>query len=242
MQSRTCWIVLLCAALSADAACTGEDSASKSTAADVDMKQLAPVVDNAYVAFASLKRAVYAGKERDPESGKMVEIRVEVVPRPAPEKVAGIPVTVVEVTDFEAGEMVEKTLDYYAQDAAGNAYYVGEKVDDFEDGKVVGHGGQWLAGVNGAKPGLFMPAKPKVGDVFEQERAPGIAEDRSTVVAVGVSVTVPAGTFSNCIQTEDFDPVGKTTQNKFFAPGVGLVKEILSDGKSTIELVKRETR
>ena len=81
--------------------------------------------------------------------------------------------------EFEDGELVERTADYFAQDGKGRVWYFGERVDDIENGKVVGHEGQWLAGKNGAKPGLFMPAKPRVGQVFEQERAPGVAEDRS---------------------------------------------------------------
>lgn len=218
------------------------DEAKPQESVAIDLSKLSPVVDNTLVPFASLARAVYEGQERDPDTGETVQIRVECVVREKPEKVAGTLVTVVEVQDVEDEEVVETTLDYYAQDADGNVYYLGETVRDFEDGKLVGHGGQWLTGVDGAQPGLFMPATPKVGDVFEQERAPGVAEDRSTVVAVGIQVTVPAGTFENCIETEDFDPIGKSKQRKFYAPGVGLVKEILSDGESTIELVKRESR
>lgn len=219
----------------------GEAAADKPKAAEVDMSKLTHVIDNPFVAFASLKRAVYGGKAFDSDNGKPYEARVECNVREKPEKIAGIMVTVVEVSDFEDGELVEKTLDYYAQDAAGNVYYIGEKVDDFENGKLVGHGGQWLTGQKGAKPGLFMTAAPKVGDVLEQERAPGVAEDRSVIIAVGVKVTVPAGTYENCIETEDYDPIGKTTQRKYYAPGVGLLKEIFVDGKSTVELLERKS-
>src|ERR671918_280345 len=104
-------------------------------------------------------------------------------------------------------------------------------VDDIENGKVVGHEGQWFAGKNGAKPGLFMPAKPKVGKVFEQERAPGVAEDRSKVVAVGLEVATAAGQFDECIKTRDFAPLDKTTEFKFYCAGVGLVREKPADGR-----------
>jgi len=139
--------------------------------------------------------------------------------------VGGFPVTVVEVKEFEDGELVERTLDYYAQCGDGSVWYVGEKVDDYEDGEIVGHEGQWQAGEAGAEPGLFMPAEPKVGETFEQERAPGVAEDRSTVEAVGVKVTTPAGMFDDCIRTKDFAPLDNITEFKLYCPNVGMVRE-----------------
>jgi hypothetical protein len=70
-----------------------------------------------------------------------------------------------------------------------------------------------------------MPAEPKVGDAFEQERAPGVAEDQSKVVAEGLEVRTPAGTFSDCIKTEDYAPLDDVTEFKFYCPDVGLVRE-----------------
>ncbi len=206
----------------------------------VDVATLSPVIDNPYVAFASLKRAVYEGKERDLETGKTVKVRVEVTVRDTAETVAGVKVTVVEVRDYDDGELVEETLDYYAQDSAGVVYYIGERVDDVEGGQVVGHEGQWMAGEQGARVGVFMPATPQVGAVFEQERAPGVAEDRSKVVAVGKAVKVAAGTFKECIETEDFDPIGKTTMRKIYCRGVGLVREQAED--RSLGLVQRAAR
>jgi hypothetical protein len=208
----------------------------------VDVAQLSPVVDNPYVAFASVRRAVYEGEEDDAETDERIGIRVESTVRDTPVTVAGVEVTVVEVTELEDGELVEKTEDYYAQDPrSGIVYYMGERVDDYEDGRISGHGGQWLAGENGNQAGVFMPAAPQVGDVFEQERAPGIAEDRSTVIATGVTVTVPAGTFNSCIETEDFDPIGMRTERKIYCRGMGLVREVFEAGGS-LALVHFETR
>jgi hypothetical protein len=207
----------------------------------VEVSELSPVIANPYVAFASMKRAVFEGEELDTETGEAVEIRVEVTVRDVHATVAGVEVTVVEVSDFEDGELVEKTEDYYAQHRSGSVYYIGEKVDDYDDGEIVSHGGQWRAGEDGARAGMFMPAAPKVGDVFETERAPGVAEDRSKVVAAGTTVTVPAGTYKDCIETEDFDPIGKTSQRKCYCRGVGLVQEIFGEGKS-LQLVELEAR
>lgn len=198
----------------------------------VDAATLRPTVDNRYVAFSSVRKAVYEGTETDPESGETVALRVESTVRSRTGKVAGVEVTVVDVKDFEDGELVEETEDYYAQDGAGAVYYLGERVDEYEDGELTGHGGQWLAGEDGNRAGVFMPAAPKTGDEFEQEQAPGVAEDRSTVVKTGLTVTVPAGTFTDCIETEDLDPIDDVTEHKFYCPGVGLVRETFAGGGS----------
>ncbi len=206
----------------------------------VDPAELSAVVDNPYLPLASGTRAVYEGEEVDPDTGETIELRVETLVRDTTTKVSGIEVTVVDVSEFADGELVEKTEDYYAQDASGSVYYIGEKVDDFEGGKLIGHEGEWRAGQNGARAGEFMPAAPKVGDVFEQERAPGVAEDRSEIVDTGVSVTVPAGTYDDCIETEDLDPISGQVQNKFYCRGVGLVQEVFTDGGS-LDLIEFET-
>lgn len=211
------------------AAC-GEEGAEQSPVTSIDPADFQAEVDNAFFPLVPDGTQVYEGEEVDPESGETIEIRIESTVLAETDVVAGIEVTVVEVKDLEDGELVEQTLDYYAQHEDGTVYYLGELVDEYEDGEIVGHGGQWLAGEGDNQPGIFMPANPQVEDEFEQERAPGIAEDRSKVVAVDQTVTTPAGTFSSCIKTEDFDPLGGVTEFKYYCSGVGLVREEPPDG------------
>jgi hypothetical protein len=181
-------------------------------------------VDHPLVPLASVPVTNFEGTER-----KLLvfrsEVRVESRVLERTDSVAGVPVAVVDVKEYKDGQLVEHTLDYYAQDKEGNVWYLGERVDDIAGGKVVGHRGEWLAGQDGARPGLFMPAHPKVGQTFQQERAPGVAEDRSTVVAVGLEVRTPQGTFSDCIKTKDVAPLDRVTEFKHYCPGVGLVRE-----------------
>lgn len=202
----------------------------------VDRAGFSARVDNPLFPLASVGLTVFEGTERDPETDETLEIRVESRVRKQPERVSGIPVTVVDVRDYEDGELVERTRDFYAQ-KDGSVFYIGEDVDDYENGKLVGHGGEWRSGENGASPGLFMPAKPTVGMRFAQETAPGVAEDRSKVVAVGVDVRTPAGRFSDCIKTEDFAPLDNLTQLKYYCPGIGLVREEPTSG-GRFELVR----
>jgi hypothetical protein len=216
-------------------ACGGDDDNEPEASGDsppaLDPAQFSATVDHPLFPLSSLRSMAYAGIEGDPDSGERARVRSVSRVLEEPGEVSGAPVTVVEVREFEDGELVEHTLDYYAQDDEGNVRYMGERVDDIEDGKVVAHEGQWLAGKGDAKPGLFMPADPQVGDVFEQERAPGVAEDRSEVVEVDLEVAVPAGRFDGCIKTEDFAPLDKTKEFKFYCPGVGLVREQFEIGR-----------
>src|SRR5262249_5165752 len=78
---------------------------------------------------------------------------------------------------------------------------------EFENGKVVSTEGTWRAGVDGAQPGIIMEASPKVGDEYDQENAPGVAEDHAKVLSVDASVTVPYGTFDHVLVTEETSPL-----------------------------------
>lgn len=149
-------------------------------------------------------------------------------------------VTCVQVRDTVTldGELREDTLDWFAQDKQGNVWYFGENVRDFEDGLVISIDGSFTAGVGGAKPGIVMKAAPRVGELYRQEFALGEAEDVGRVLSLTQSVTVPHGTFSNCLQTEDFAPLAPgPVEHKFYAPGVGQVLTIHVDTGARVELV-----
>ena len=205
----------------------------------VDLSRLTPLVTNPFFPLASLRSAVLEGEEEDPETGETIETRVELRVLPETTTVAGVEVTVAEVKEFEDGELVEATLDYYAQDADGTVYYLGERVEMYEEGAVTGHQGTWLAGEGVNHPGLYMPAHPEAGQVFEQERAPGVAEDRSTVLAVEQAIVTPAGEFSGCLHVEDFAPIEGGTGEKYYCPGVGIARETFEGG--SLDLVAFES-
>jgi hypothetical protein len=87
--------------------------------------------------------------------------------------------TVVHDQVFIKGELAEDTEDWFAQDKEGNVWYFGEDTKELANGQVVSTQGSWEAGVDKARAGIFMPAAPKVGQVFRQEDAKNVAEDCS---------------------------------------------------------------
>jgi len=128
------------------------------------------------------------------------------------------------------GNLTEVTLDYFAQADDGTVYYLGEDVDEYKNGKVAGHSGAWLLGRDTQRPGVLMPAHPKVGDRFRAEDVPHITWEQDEVVSVSETATVPAGTFRNCVKIKERADDGGT-EYKLYAPGVGCIKEIESDGE-----------
>jgi hypothetical protein len=139
----------------------------------------------------------------------------------------GVETRVVEDREMKGSQLVELTRDYYAIDSATNdVYYFGEDVDIYKGGKIVSHAGSWRSGVNGAKFGLMLPARPQVGQRFYQELAPKIAMDRAEIVSITTTVSTPAGKFEKCVHIAETNPLEKgKTDHKWFAPGVGMVKD-----------------
>ena len=146
--------------------------------------------------------------------------------------ICGVRCTVVRDRAIVNGLLSEDTFDWYAQDKAGNVWLFGEGSSHFDaSGTVITTAGSWEAGVNGAAPGMIMPANPQVNQTYRQELAPGVAEDMATVLALDARVEVPFGTFFNCMQTRDFSPLnpGQAELN-YYAPGIGLVRTVQTEG------------
>jgi hypothetical protein len=137
----------------------------------------------------------------------------------------GVVARVVRDVVTENGVPVEVTDDWYAQDAEGNVWYLGEATTEYEEGRPKTTAGSFEAGVDGAEAGVIMPANPKPGMEYRQEYYEGEAEDKAKVLALGEQVTVPAGTFTDTVKTEDTNPLEDppVVENKFYARDVGPV-------------------
>lgn len=141
-------------------------------------------------------------------------------------QIEGITATVVRDTVSVDGEILEDTFDWFAQDCRGNVWYLGEATKSYEDGGV-STAGSWEAGVDGAKAGIAMLAQPKVGDRYRQEYYKGEAEDIGEVLDVSTKVAGPSGRYRHVLMTKDTTPLDRAiVELKFYAPGVGVVREI----------------
>ncbi|MGD8801136.1 MAG: hypothetical protein PVJ44_21655 [Desulfobacterales bacterium] len=135
------------------------------------------------------------------------------------------------VTDTDSGDVIEDTLDWYAQDLDGNVWYFGEIAQNFEDGELVDIEGSWTAGVDGAKPGILMWAYDGFGsdppqEVYRQEFFLGDAEDIGEFVGWVPSVEIRGRTYTNVLKTKDYSPLEPGVgEFKYYAPNVGLILE-----------------
>jgi len=162
------------------------------------------------------------------DDGEFLEVIITVLDET--ELVAGVTTRVVEEAEFVDGEVLEISRNFFAQAPNGTVCYFGEDVDVYEDGIIVGHPGQWRAGENGNLPGIVMPANPQVGDIYAQEFAPGIASDQSEVVALGETITVPAGTFSDTLTTLECNPIDNgALDDKAYVSGIGLAIDAVAE-------------
>jgi hypothetical protein len=154
-------------------------------------------------------------------------------------RILGIKATVVRDTVSEHGRPVERTFDWYAQDKQGNVWYMGENSLEKKHGRFVRASDSWKAGVHGAKPGIIMPGHPRRGDAYRQEFFPPEALDQARVLGYRASLTVPFGTFKHVLVTSERSPLEPQTEQKYYAPGVGEVKERVVKGHhEAFELVR----
>ena len=146
-------------------------------------------------------------------------------------QILGISATIVRDTVSEHGRAIERTLDYYAQDKQGNVWYLGEDSFERDHGRFAKASDSWLSGVDGAKPGIIMPAHPQPGDRYRQEYYPhGEALDEAHVLGERGPVTVPYGTFKRALVTSEFSPLEPQTEQKYYVAGVGEILERVVKG------------
>jgi hypothetical protein len=201
----------------------------------VDPVDLATEITNPLFPGPQGARWVYEG-ETD-EGLEHIEVYVEEETR----EVWGATATVIRDTVELEGEVIEDTWDWFAQDADGNVWYLGEDTYEYENGEVVCSCGAWEAGVDSALPGIVMLDDPGVGDAYRQEYYPGEAEDLAEVVQVGVTVTVAAGTFTGCVRTREVTPLERDVQEfKTACPGIGVVLEEVPEDGERVELIEYE--
>lgn len=155
-------------------------------------------------------------------------------------EVRGVTTTVVHdvMTDAD-GDVVEETYGWFAQDRAGNVWHFGEDTTTYDNGRA-DTAGSWEAGLDGARAGVVMLAKPRLGDGYRQELLAGTAEDQATVVSLDGRVVLDLGTYEGTLQTEVTTPLEPgLTVHRYYARDVGLVyQETVAGGEAAAELVE----
>lgn len=197
-------------------------AAAKPLPSEVDPEDFVSGVTNPHFPLVPGTKFFYAGtKEGATTTDQVFVMHVTKL-------IQGVECTQVQDLAFEDSVLVERTLDWYAQDEEGNVWYFGEATEELDStGQVVSTEGSWEAGVDGASPGRIMLAKPKVGARYHQELAPEVAMDMAQVRRLDESLCVPLDCYEGVLVTKEWNLLEKGSVNlKSYAPGVGLIQEV----------------
>jgi hypothetical protein len=189
-------------------------------------------VDNPWFPLTPGTRYVYTGVKDGQTSRDVVTVTHET------KMIAGVPCVAVHDRLYLRGRLGERTTDWYSQDRQGNVWYFGEDTAELDRrGRVTTTEGTWMTGVHGARPGIFMPAHPRVGQTGQQEFYAGHAEDHFRVIAVFTSTTGPR--VANALMTQEWTPLEPgTIDHKTYVRGIGTVLEqTVKGGDERNELV-----
>jgi hypothetical protein len=197
-----------------------QDLPQRSEPVNLDPKDFTTRIDNPYWPMDPGTRWTY--RETDQEGA---QLKVVVTVSDQTKKIAnGITARVVRDTVTRDGELIEDTLDWYAQDSEGNIWYLGENTAEFHNGKLITKAGSFEAGVDGAQPGIVMPADPQDGMQYRQEYYRGEAEDNGEILSTNEKVRSPFGQFDNALLTKDTITIEPNVlQYKLYAKGIGPV-------------------
>ena len=186
----------------------------------LDSARFVAVIDHPYFPLPVGRTLVYTGtKDEQPQTDRVtVTDRTKVI--------LGITTTVVRDVARHHGALLEKTLDYYAQDDQGTVWYLGEDTTAYLPNGKTDTSGSFVAGVDRAQPGIIMPGNPQIPDSYRQECLAGQAEDTAWVVATNGSVQVPYGNVRHALTTLEATRVEPGAYDrKVYGPGIGIVSE-----------------
>jgi hypothetical protein len=216
----------------ANAPTTQENTVQASYSPSINPSDFTTTIDNKYFPLKPGTTFVYQGKTKNASERDVMTVTHST------KQIMGVKCVVVDDRVWAHGELSEKTFDWYAQDKKGNVWYFGENTKEYKNGKVSTEG-SWEGGKDGAKPGIIMPANPKVGQTYRQEYLKGVAEDMAKVLDLNGSVKVPYSSFDHALVTKEWSPLEPgVVAHKYYGAGAGDVKEVAVKGPlETLELV-----
>jgi hypothetical protein len=141
-------------------------------------------------------------------------------------KIGDVETRVVEEREEENGQLKEVSRNFFAIcKEHSDVFYFGEEVDNYKDGKIVRHSGEWRADEKNSRAGIMMPGTILLGARYYQEISPN-AMDRAEILRDDVTMKTPAGIFKNCIRIEETSGIDADEKcYKTYAPGVGMIQD-----------------
>jgi hypothetical protein len=206
------------------------DAADKSYQPQIVPEEFQATVDNPFYPFIPGTTWKYVEKSGGATSTNMITVTHDT------KMIMGVTCVVVHETVARNGRIAEDDYKWLAQHKDGTVWCFGTAARETSPGGRVSTEGSWEAGVKGAQPGILMPGQPRPGKPYRQEYLYNVAENMGQIVATNETVTVPAGAFTGCVKTKEWSMFEAGTELKWYAKGIGIVKEIATAGDSVVLL------
>ena len=237
------FVVILLTACKKQSELNGNLSSTQSLSAKEDCNAIDPanfvdLVSNQY--FPLVTGTVFHYLNTAVEDGEATTAIVEVTILNETKIIKGVRCQAVHDVVTEDGETTEDTYDWYAQDKSGTVWYFGEHTKSLKDKSGWTTEGSWKAGSRNACAGVIMWSDPlaHAGETYYQEFLPDIAVDQAQVISTNSTVTVPYGTFTNCLKTREFTILEPDViEYKYYAAGIGLIKTEMVAGGNEVEVL-----
>ncbi|HSJ46271.1 MAG TPA: hypothetical protein VK923_16465 [Euzebyales bacterium] len=129
--------------------------------------------------------------------------------------------------EIDAGQVTQISVDYMAEDKAGNVWLLGGYTEQYEGGEFVAGVDPWMHGVNGAEAGILVQAGPKPGTPEYSVAKPDREEDEvATVMKVGARHCVPFDCFDDVLVVREGKASAPDNEFKYYARDVGQIDNV----------------
>jgi hypothetical protein len=198
-------------------------------------------IDNEWFPLRPGTQFVYDGSTF--EGGRRAPHRVVFTVTDLTKVVDGVRTVVAWDRDYSAGELLETEIAFFAQDNDGNVWHLGQYPEEYERGRFV-DAPAWIAGVQNARAGISMKAKPRLGaPSYSQGWGPAVNwTDRARVYRMGRRTCVRFDCYEDVLVIEEFSREEPDAfQLKYYARGVGNVRvgwRGEDPSKETLQLTK----
>ena len=181
-------------------------------------------VDNRFFPLVPGSQMTWLGHALDDE--ERIERKVVFTVTDLVKEIDGVPSRVIWELDYTNGELEEAELAFFAQDDSGTVWHMGEYPEEFDGGEIVKHPG-WIAGFQGALPGIHMPASPALDTPsYAQGWGPEVGwDDRGDTYALDQQTCTGVDCYEGVLVNREFSRAEPGAfQLKYYAPGVGNVR------------------
>jgi hypothetical protein len=139
--------------------------------------------------------------------------------------IKGVPTVLSYDVSMGAGQVVQESLDYFAQDRSGNVWDLGSVTEQYEAGRFVAVDEAWLAGVDGATAGILMPGNPRTAPPWLIAKPPGEKGDAAAFARMQPQQCVPFGCYKDVLVIEEGKRDALNNEFKYYVRGAGQIRD-----------------